>query len=131
MVQRAVIYLFCLPLLAGCTQSPTLPGFDAAAWRRDLHGCDGQRQAQLPTLYDQRESLYGTHVGAVAKLLGHPNEEELQEQSQRVYFYFVEPGAQCKPPLPSAARRLTIRFGSLGTVTEVLVSPGTSPTATR
>ncbi|WP_227764355.1 hypothetical protein [Hymenobacter sp. 15J16-1T3B] len=98
-----------------------MPGFDAAAWRRDLRGCSGARQAQLPALDQHREELYSARVDVVTDLLGRPDEEELQEQSQRVYYYYVTPGPQCSGGRPDAAtRRLSVRFGSLGTVTEVL-----------
>ncbi|OON69979.1 hypothetical protein [Hymenobacter sp. CRA2] len=100
-----------------------MPGFDAAAWRQDVRGCAGQRQLLLRALDANREALYNAHVSDVADLLGRPDEEELQEQTQRVYSYYVAPGPQCAPGRPHAAtRRLMIRFGSLGTVTEVLYS---------
>ncbi|GAB3825951.1 hypothetical protein [Hymenobacter jeollabukensis] len=123
MLQRPAFLLSCALLLLGsCGHSRlSLPGFDAAAWRRDVRGCAGQRQAQLAALDQHREELYNVHVDAVADLLGRPDEEELQEQTQRVYYYYVAPGPQCAPGHPAAAtRRLSVRFGSLGTVTEVL-----------
>ncbi|GAB2942152.1 hypothetical protein GCM10027048_03310 [Hymenobacter coalescens] len=112
----------CALLLAGCGRSlKSLPGFDAAAWQQDQRGCGGVRQTLLPTLDQNREQLYNVHVDAVTDLLGRPDEEELQEQTQRVYYYYVVPGPQCAPNHPSAStRRLMVRFGSLGTVTEVL-----------
>lgn len=127
MVQRPAFLLSCLltgALLSGCghsLQSVSLPGFDAAAWRRDARGCAGLRQAQLPALDKSREQLYNVHVDAVTDLLGRPDQEELQELTQRVYYYYVAPGPQCTPGQTSAAtRRLSVRFGPLGTVTEVL-----------
>lgn len=128
MVQRPASAHFCALaaalLLSSCghsLRSISLPGFDAAAWRRDARGCAGLRQAQLPALDQHREQLYNEHVDAVTDLLGRPDEEELQELTQRVYYYYVAPGPQCAAGYPKAAtRRLSVRFGSLGTVTEVL-----------
>jgi hypothetical protein len=125
MLQRLAFVFWGALLLAGCGRSlGSLPGFDATAWRQDVRGCQGTRQTQLPALERNREQLYGAHVDAVAELLGRPDEEELQEQTQRVYYYYVAPGPQCQGQKAAPARRLSIRFGSLGTVTEVLDSPG-------
>ncbi|AYA36423.1 hypothetical protein D3Y59_04745 [Hymenobacter oligotrophus] len=98
-----------------------MSGFDATAWKQDARGCKGQRRALFNTLYQQRDALYGVHIGAVSELLGSPDEEELQEQVQRVYYYYLEPGGQCTPGSTAPkSRRLMVRFGSLGTVTEML-----------
>ncbi|UYZ60300.1 hypothetical protein [Hymenobacter latericus] len=123
-LQRLLLSVSCALLLAGCGQSaPALSGFDAAAWQQDARGCKGQRRALFKTLYEQRDALYGKHIGAVSELLGRPDEEELQEQVQRVYYYYLEPGGQCAPGSTAPkSRRLVVRFGSLGTVIEVLPS---------
>ncbi|WP_149867212.1 hypothetical protein [Solirubrum puertoriconensis] len=123
-LQRTFLLFSCTLALASCGQSaPTLPGFDAAAWRQDARGCNGKRRALFKTLYEQRDELYGVHIGAVSELLGRPDEEELQEQVQRVYYYYLEPGGQCTPGSTAPkSRRLMVRFGSLGTVIELLPS---------
>jgi hypothetical protein len=64
-------------------------------------------------------------------LLGHPDYEELEEQTQRTFYYYIEPGEQCQPGRPrSSARRLMLRFGALNTVTEVLYTT-TTPVSRR
>lgn len=121
---RSAFLLSCALLLAGCGHSlSSLPGFDAEAWQRDVRGCAGVRQRLLPALDSSREQLYRARVSAVTDLLGRPDQEELQEQSQRVYYYYVSPGPQCAYGQEApGSRRLMVRFGSLGTVTEVLYS---------
>ncbi|WP_400190990.1 hypothetical protein [Hymenobacter sp. B81] len=121
---RRHLLLFGLLSLAltGCGNTDSIiPGFDGTAWRRDARGCRGERARQLSILDQHRGKLYGLRNGVVNELLGRPDEEELQEQTQRVFYYYVEPGSQCEPGRPrSAARRLVLRIGALGTVTEVL-----------
>lgn len=109
-------------LLSGCGHSlPEIPGFAAEVWRRDPYACQNRRQAQLPALQQHRELLYGTRADEIDALFGRPDEEELSEQTEKLYFYYLEPGTQCEPAHQrSAANKLVLRFGPLGTVTEVL-----------
>ncbi|KAA9339787.1 hypothetical protein F0P96_03995 [Hymenobacter busanensis] len=121
---RVLLFGAATSLLASCSQSSiTIPGFDAAAWQRDTRACQNTRAKLLPPLDQHRQKLYGLSNGAVNGLLGHPDEEELEEQTQRIYYYYLDPGEQCQPGHPrSKARRLVLRFGALNTVTEVLYS---------
>ena len=126
---RASLLLFpaaCLALLlSGCGHAlTTIAGFQAAAWRADAYACRGQRAALLPPLLAARAQLYEARADDVTALLGQPDEEELQVNTEKVYYYYLAPGAQCGPRHPrSAAPRLSLHFGPLGTVTEVLVDP--------
>jgi hypothetical protein len=113
-------------LLPGCGHSlpAQLPGFDAAAWRRDPYACRNLRAAQLPALLSARDQLYNARANSVDALLGHPDEEELRAQTEKVYYYYLAPGSQCAPAHQrSAAPKLSLRFGPLGTVTEILADP--------
>ncbi|MBC6990036.1 MULTISPECIES: hypothetical protein [Hymenobacter] len=115
--------LLVLPALvfAGCGHSLSeLPGFDAAAWRSDRFACQNKRAALLPALEKSRDQLYDSRTSDIDGILGHPDEEELADQNQRVYTYYVEPGPQCEPAhLHSSARKFTLRFSATGTVIEV------------
>ena len=126
----------CLPgillaatLLTGCGHAlPRIPGFDAATWRADPYGCRNQRGAELPNLLQHKEQLYEARANDVTALLGHPDEEELRAGTEKVYFYYLASGSQCEARhLRSGAPRLSIRFGPLGTVTEVLADPVAQP----
>jgi hypothetical protein len=112
-------------LLGGCGHAlTTIPGFQAAAWRADPYACRGQRAALLPPLLAARASLYEARADDVTALFGQPDEEELQANTEKVYYYYLTPGPQCGPRRPHATGpRLTLHFGPLGTVTEVLVDP--------
>ncbi len=100
---------------------PQVPGFDAAAWRTDPYACRNRRAALLPPLLAAREQLYEARANDVTALLGQPDEEELRANTEKVYFYYLAPGTQCAPGhRRSAAPQLSLRFGPLGTVTEVL-----------
>jgi hypothetical protein len=112
-------------LLSGCGHALTdIPGFQAAAWRADPYACKGQRAALLPPLLAARPQLYEARANDVTALLGQPDEEELQANTEKVYYYYLAAGAQCGPRHPhSAAPCLRLHFGPLGTVTEVLVDP--------
>ncbi len=118
--------------LASCGHAlPPLPGFEAARWQADAYGCRGQRAALLPTLLRARERLYLTRADDVTALLGHPDEEELREGTEKVYIYYLVPGPQCAPPhRRSAAPCLRLHFGPLGTVTEILADP-TAPSRSQ
>lgn len=97
-------------------------GFDAAAWRADPYACHNRRAALLPPLLAARATLYEARANDVTALLGKPDEEELQVQTEKVYYYYLTPGLQCGPhhPHTTAGPRLALHFGPLGTVTEVI-----------
>lgn len=112
-------------LLGGCGHAlPQLPGFDAPAWRADPYACRDQRRAALPALAQSKEHLYEARADDVTALLGQPDEEELRAGTEKVYYYYLEPGSQCSGRhTRSGAACLSLRFGPLGTVTEVLTDP--------
>jgi len=121
--RRFIFLLSPVLLLVSCgTSAPELPGFDRAAWRRDAYACQGARQNQLKPLLQAKEQLYGVRTAVIEKLLGQPDEEELAEQTEKIYLYYLESGPQCLPDhRRSAANKLSIRFSPLGTVKEVLI----------
>lgn len=121
---RAGLGLACC-FLAGCGHAlPQVPGFDAAAWRADTYACQNHRAALLPPLLAARATLYEARADDVTALLGQPDEEELLAGTEKIYTYYLRTGEQCGPRHPrSAAPRLRLRFGPIGTVTEVQADP--------
>lgn len=111
--------------LAGCGHAlPNIPNFDATTWRADPYACHDQRRAAVPALVRAKELLYEARANDVNALLGPPDEEELRAYTEKVYYYYLEPGTQCAAGhVRSAAPRISLRFGPLGTVTEVLSDP--------
>lgn len=116
-------------LLLGCGHAlPQLPDFDAAAWRADPYACRNLRRKAVPTLVLNKEKLYESRANDVTALFGPPDEEELRAGTEKVYYYYLEPGTQCQGRhARSGAACLSLRFGPLGTVTEVLTDPLTTP----
>lgn len=112
-------------LLSGCGHAlPKVPGFDAATWRADPFACKNQRRAAVPALIQAKEQLYEARADDVNALLGPPDEEELRAGTEKVYYYYLEPGSQCNAGhVRSGAPCISLRFGPLGTVTEVLTDP--------
>lgn len=101
---------------------PEFPDFNSTAWRADPYGCKNQRRPLLPIIEKHRDELYGARINEVTALLGHPDEEELGEQSDKVYIYYVTPGMHCLAGHPrSAQNRLLLRSGATGTVTELII----------
>ena len=115
--------LLTLPaaLLTSCGHSlPDFPDFDAGTWRRDSYACQNQRARLLPILEKHRTELLGARTNAIDAFLGRPDGAELDEQTEKTYFYYIEPGPQCEQGHPrSAANKLLIHFGATGTVTEI------------
>ena len=106
----------------GCGHAlPEIAGFDAASWRSDPYACHDRRAVLFPPLRAARERLYEARADDVNALLGQPDEEELRANTEKVYYYYLRPGTQCNPGhARSDAPRISLRFGPLGTVTEVL-----------
>ena len=124
-MQRFMPLAAVLILAAGCGHAlPQLPGFDAAAWRAEPYACRDQRRAAVPALGRSKERLYEARADDVNALLGPPDEEELRAGTEKVYYYYLAPGTQCQGRhARSGAPCLSLRFGPLGTVTEVLTDP--------
>lgn len=112
-------------LLSSCGHAlRELPGFDAPGWRADPYACLNRRASLLPPLLAARPQLYQARADDVTALLGHPDEEELLANTEKVYAYYLRSGEQCTARHPrSTAPRLRLRFGPLGTVTEVQADP--------
>ncbi len=110
-------------LLTSCGHEiSAIAGFNDAVWRNDAFACQNQRSAQLAALEKGREKLYGARTAAVEQLLGRPDRLELSTQTEKVYFYYVQPGAQCAPNHPATnSAQLTLRFDPLGRVSEVII----------
>ena len=111
--------------LAGCGHAlPRISGFDGPAWRADPYACRDQRAAAVPALLRAKEQLYEARADDVNALLGPPDEEELRANTEKVYYYYLTAGTQCAAGhVRSTAPKLSLRFGPLGTVTEVLSDP--------
>ena len=111
--------------LSGCGHAlPAVEGFNATTWRADPYACRDLRRAEVPALRKAREQLYEARADDVNALLGPPDEEELRAGTEKVYYYYLVPGTHCTGRhARSGAPCVSLRFGPLGTVTEVLFDP--------
>ncbi|MFD2999274.1 hypothetical protein ACFS7Z_02790 [Pontibacter toksunensis] len=107
-------------LLHACGTPESLKDFDSDSWKEDRYACGGKRGELVNDFEKIRKDLYGKKEYVLRNLLGKPDSEELLERSQRIYFYYVEPGGQCSDRSKlSEANRVEVRINSLGKVSEV------------
>lgn len=112
--------LVVLGFLSSCSTPESLRSFDSETWKEDRYGCEGKRGELADDFEDIRKELYGQKEYVLRNLLGKPDSEELLERSQRIYFYYLEPGTQCSDRSAlSEANRVEVRINSLGKVSEV------------
>lgn len=124
MTKRFIATQFlCLMLLGACTTPDAFKDFDSDTWKADRFGCDNQRAALIDEFEQIRKEMYGKKEYIVRNVLGRPDSEELMERSQRIYFYYIEPGEQCQDTERrtqlSEANRVQVRINSLGKVSEI------------
>lgn len=111
--------LTCCTLLA-CGTPESLKGFDSETWKADRNACNGQRTNLTSEFEKIRKELYGKKEYLVRNLLGKPDKEDLLARSQRIYYYYLVPGEQCKDSsVLTDALRAEIRINSLGKVSEI------------
>lgn len=124
MAKRLIATQFLTLLLLGaCTTPDSLKDFDSKAWKEDRFGCDDKRAGLVDDFELIRKEMYGKKEYVVRNVLGRPDSEELMERSQRIYFYYIEPGEQCQDKERrtelSEANRVQVRINSLGKVSEI------------
>jgi hypothetical protein len=112
--------ILCLLLLSGCFTPESLENFDSKAWKNDRKGCNGERVKLIGEFEALRKEFYGKKEFIVRRVLGKPDQEELLERNQRIYYYYIEPGVQCagNNNLPEA-NRVEVRFNALAKVSEI------------
>ncbi len=99
---------------------PELEGIDLARWADDHNACAAYRTSVADEIRRQKDELLALDELDVNQLLGKPDRHELYRRSQKFYYYFLDPGADCPTPADSA-RRLVLRFNAMGLVKEVLI----------
>lgn len=106
--------------LHSCGTPESLQNFDSETWKEDRYACEGKRGELADDFEEIRKELYGKKEYVLRNVLGKPDSEELLERSQRIYYYYLEPGAQCEDRSAlSEANRVEVRINSLGKVSEV------------
>ncbi|WP_200505584.1 hypothetical protein [Adhaeribacter terrigena] len=112
-----ILFLF---LVTACTKKLPENNFNSAAWQKDSLACENNRLELLPELEKVRPELLGLRETEIQKLLGKPEATSLTDQSERIYFYYIEPGPQCtQKSYLSSANKLQVRMNSMGFVIEM------------
>lgn len=117
---RKLLFIPLLCLLLGCAKQARIDGFDSEKWQQDKKGCRDQRRAMLHEFDTIRLDLYGRDENDIKDILGKPDAEQLMRRGQRVFIYYLEPGAQCTERNKlSEANRAEVRFNALHKVSEI------------
>lgn len=116
----SLLLLAALTLPACTTDTPTFPGFDAAAFRADRRACAGTRQRQTATVRTLCPKLLGLRETQISALLGRPDRAELADRGRRAYSYALTPGDGCAAPNPTPLF-LTLQFNAVDRVSETTV----------
>ncbi len=103
---------------------PTLEGIDKTLWETDKSGCGNVRITMVNSIKAEKEKLLGLGQLDVVELLGRPDQNELTSRSQKIFYYFLEPGPLCEHATDSLSQRLAIRFNAMGLAKEVAVVRG-------
>ncbi|MFC5270052.1 hypothetical protein [Adhaeribacter terreus] len=113
-------FIFFLFLVTACTKKLPENNFNTKAWQNDPLACNNNRLELLPELEKVRPQLLGLRETEIQKLLGKPDATSLTDQSERIYFYYIEPGPQCtQKSYFSSANKLQVRMNSMGFVIEI------------
>ena len=107
-------------LIASCGKTISLAGLDQTVWTSDKLGCKGERLQYADIFQDSQEQLLRLNQNEIEKLLGLPDEHELDARKRKYFFYYLEPGQQCGFD-NSYPIRLSIKFSAMGVSTEVFL----------
>ncbi len=117
---NSIFALFILLLLAACTTPESMRDFDSDTWKADKNGCEAKRTDLVPAFEKFRKDMIGKKEYLVRSVLGKPDKENLLKRSERIYYYYIEPGDQCQNKAElSDANRVEVRINSLGKVSSV------------
>ncbi|WP_242919426.1 hypothetical protein [Pontibacter liquoris] len=116
--------LFYIPLLSllltSCYTPENLRDFDSETWKADRFACNGKRSELVQEFEKIRQNLYGQKEYVARNLLGKPDQEELLEGNQRIYYYYLEKGEQCTDRSKlSDANWAEVRINAVGKVSEI------------
>jgi len=115
-IQNIIIILF---IVTSCGKPVNKGNFNDKAWRADALACKDERKKLLEEFEKVKNNLKGISEKELQNLLGKPEATTLTDQSEKMYMYYLEPGAQCEQNSRySSANKLMVRISSLGWVTE-------------
>lgn len=104
-----------------CTKPvPELENFDAAQWKDDHQGCNGNRLKLIESLRAQRTKLKELSERSLIRLIGRPDRNDLSQRHEKFYYYYIEPSEKCDGGSVDALK-LIVRFNAVGLSREVAI----------
>ncbi|WP_125077722.1 hypothetical protein [Rufibacter latericius] len=116
-----LFFYFLAVFLCSCTSPVSDFDFDSKTWKNDLNGCKGDRVNLREQIESIRLKLGGLHESDIRKLLGKPDAQQLLENSQEIYIYYITSGPKCTSAASQQSKEkeaLTVRMDALGNVRE-------------
>lgn len=117
---RKYLVLFSIVLLIRCGNDQKIDGLDSTLWSKDKFGCSGIRSGYIKTIEASRNNLLQLNQNEVEKLLGAPDEHELDKRKRKYYYYYLEPAMSCDNGIEYPVK-LQIKFNALGLSSEVFI----------
>ncbi len=108
-------------VLQGCDKPlPALEGINLQHWKADKRGCSRVRTPMIGAIDRQKEKLKSLTENQIVKLLGTPDETQLEDRNQKFYYYYMEPAPFCEKST-SRPKKLILRFNAMDLVYETYV----------
>ena len=120
-------FIFCLMIiLQNCSSKNenTFVGFDKKSWIDDHNNCREYRLSVIDTIVAQRDKIYQMREVNLKKILGTPDEMDLNTRSQKTFHYKTKINhtlAYCSDQ--KKYNTLTIELDALGRVSLVYLLP--------
>lgn len=120
-MNKLFLGVFCVFLL-GCSYSKPLEiqGFNQEQFKTDRSGCKGLRKDAIEQLKTNKDKFLGISENEIMKALGKYDYQVLEERNEKIFIYFLEPGAHCQSTQnPTEAESLILYMNAVKLVKEV------------
>ena len=115
------LIVLILLITSGCNAPlPHLEEVDLQQWNADKRGCSRMRTPMIGAMDRQKGKLKSLTENQIIKLLGMPDETQLEDRNQKFYYYYMEPAPFCEKST-SRPKKLILRFNAMNLVYEVYV----------
>lgn len=119
-----VCFRYLLLLTIGGCSDPLPTGVDSVAWKANYQSCTGDRLAAWVDFKSTKERFIGVSEQSVLKVLGMPDRQELYLRNQRIFYYYITPGAQCGGTYTAKGEQIYLRISATNKVTEINIFRG-------
>lgn len=80
-------FVLLITILAACTPTPSIKGFDSTRWKTDSDACLGYRALVADSIIQQKEQFIGITEATLYQVLGKPDKQVLDERNRKTYKY--------------------------------------------